>query len=158
MCMCMCARCACTRARIYAPRCNCHALPLPRRHVMCVEVVEAACGIAPMLMGEVVENVASGIDCYSLRQPLGVRRTPNRSTDQRHAACTTDGWMCVCAYCRIHAQATVCARTCPRLPDRPCITYLYPPICIIVLYTESHACVVQRCVLHHHPCCTAPHP
>lgn len=30
------------------------------------------CGIAPMLMGETVENVAGGIDCYTLRQPLGV--------------------------------------------------------------------------------------
>lgn len=37
-----------------------------------VEVVEAACGIAPYLMGEMIENVASGIDCYSVRQPLGV--------------------------------------------------------------------------------------
>ena len=38
------------------------------------EVVEVACGIAPMLSGEIVENVASGIDCYSIRQPLGVRQ------------------------------------------------------------------------------------
>mmetsp|Transcript_1276 Transcript_1276/g.2754 ORF Transcript_1276/g.2754 Transcript_1276/m.2754 type:complete len:554 (-) Transcript_1276:595-2256(-) len=37
-----------------------------------LEVVEAACGIAPMMMGEMVENVAGGIDCYSIRQPLGV--------------------------------------------------------------------------------------
>ena len=36
------------------------------------EVVEAACGIAPLLMGETLENVAGGIDCYSIRQPLGV--------------------------------------------------------------------------------------
>eukprot|EP00877_Chromochloris_zofingiensis_P007850 jgi/Chrzof1/3318/Cz12g20220.t1 len=37
-----------------------------------LEVVEAACGIAPYLMGETVENVAAGIDCYSIRQPVGV--------------------------------------------------------------------------------------
>lgn len=37
------------------------------------EVVETAAGIAPLLMGETVENVAAGIDCYSYRQPLGVR-------------------------------------------------------------------------------------
>lgn len=45
----------------------CHA-------VLCraAEVVEAMCGIAPMLMGETVENVAAGIDCYTMRQPLGV--------------------------------------------------------------------------------------
>jgi hypothetical protein len=49
-CLCRCCCCCCWRA----------------------EVVEAACGIAPMLMGETVENVAGGIDCYSLRQPLGV--------------------------------------------------------------------------------------
>jgi acyl-CoA reductase-like NAD-dependent aldehyde dehydrogenase len=34
--------------------------------------VEAACGIAPYLMGETLESVAGGIDCYSIRQPLGV--------------------------------------------------------------------------------------
>eukprot|EP00775_Hariotina_reticulata_P009074 gene9074-9244_t len=37
-----------------------------------LEVVEAACGIAPLLMGETVEDVAGGIDCYSIRQPIGV--------------------------------------------------------------------------------------
>ncbi|GLC48015.1 Methylmalonate-semialdehyde dehydrogenase [acylating], mitochondrial [Pleodorina starrii] len=37
-----------------------------------LEVVETACGIAPYLAGELVENVAGGIDCYSIRQPLGV--------------------------------------------------------------------------------------
>lgn len=37
-----------------------------------LEVVEAAAGIVPLLMGETVENVAAGIDCYSYRQPLGV--------------------------------------------------------------------------------------
>lgn len=37
-----------------------------------LEVVETACGIGPMMMGELLENVANGIDCYSLRQPLGV--------------------------------------------------------------------------------------
>ncbi|KAL6763096.1 Aldehyde/histidinol dehydrogenase [Haematococcus lacustris] len=37
-----------------------------------LEVVEVACGVAPMMAGEVVENVAAGIDCQSVRQPLGV--------------------------------------------------------------------------------------
>jgi len=37
-----------------------------------LEVVEVAAGVAPMLAGEHVENVATGIDCYSIRQPLGV--------------------------------------------------------------------------------------
>jgi hypothetical protein len=37
-----------------------------------LEVVEASCGIAPFLAGEMLENVASGIDCFSVRQPLGV--------------------------------------------------------------------------------------
>lgn len=36
------------------------------------EVVEFSCGIASELMGDLVENVATGIDTYSLRQPLGV--------------------------------------------------------------------------------------
>ena len=40
-----------------------------------LECVEAACGIAPFLAGDILENVASGIDCYSIRQPLGVGHT-----------------------------------------------------------------------------------
>ncbi|PSC70384.1 Methylmalonate-semialdehyde dehydrogenase [acylating] mitochondrial [Micractinium conductrix] len=37
-----------------------------------LEVVEYASGIARDLMGEYVEGVSSGIDTYSIRQPLGV--------------------------------------------------------------------------------------
>lgn len=36
------------------------------------EVVEFACGISSQLMGDLVENVSTGIDTYTLRQPLGV--------------------------------------------------------------------------------------
>jgi malonate-semialdehyde dehydrogenase (acetylating)/methylmalonate-semialdehyde dehydrogenase len=37
-----------------------------------MEVVEFACGIPTLMMGETLENVATGVDAYSLRQPLGV--------------------------------------------------------------------------------------
>lgn len=37
-----------------------------------IEVVEHACNIPSLLMGETVENVAAGIDTYSITQPLGV--------------------------------------------------------------------------------------
>lgn len=37
-----------------------------------LEVVEHACGMATLQMGEYVPNVSSGIDTYSLREPLGV--------------------------------------------------------------------------------------
>lgn len=37
-----------------------------------IEVVEHACNICSLMMGETVENVANGIDTYSLRQPIGV--------------------------------------------------------------------------------------
>jgi malonate-semialdehyde dehydrogenase (acetylating) / methylmalonate-semialdehyde dehydrogenase len=36
------------------------------------EVVEFACGIPHLLKGEYSENVSSGVDSYSLRQPVGV--------------------------------------------------------------------------------------
>jgi malonate-semialdehyde dehydrogenase (acetylating)/methylmalonate-semialdehyde dehydrogenase len=36
------------------------------------EVVEFACGIPHLLKGEFSENVGTGVDCYSTRQPLGV--------------------------------------------------------------------------------------
>jgi malonate-semialdehyde dehydrogenase (acetylating)/methylmalonate-semialdehyde dehydrogenase len=31
-----------------------------------------ACGLPATMMGEIVENVSSGMDTYSIRQPLGV--------------------------------------------------------------------------------------
>lgn len=37
-----------------------------------MEVVEFALGVPSLLMGEVLENVARGIDCEAVRQPLGV--------------------------------------------------------------------------------------
>ncbi|MBE8158419.1 MAG: aldehyde dehydrogenase family protein, partial [Betaproteobacteria bacterium] len=37
-----------------------------------MEVVEFACSLPTLLMGETAENVASGVDIVSFRQPLGV--------------------------------------------------------------------------------------
>lgn len=37
-----------------------------------IEMVEFACGIPSLLMGESIENIARGIDCDTIRQPLGV--------------------------------------------------------------------------------------
>ena len=37
-----------------------------------IEMVEFACGVPSLLMGEILENVARGIDCDTIRQPLGV--------------------------------------------------------------------------------------
>src|SRR5260221_1296720 len=37
-----------------------------------LEVVEFACGIPHLLKGAFSENVSSGVDAYSIRQPLGV--------------------------------------------------------------------------------------
>ena len=37
-----------------------------------IEVVEFACGVPHLLKGEHSENVGSGVDCYTLRQPVGV--------------------------------------------------------------------------------------
>ena len=37
-----------------------------------LEVVEFACGIRHLLKGEFSENVSTGVDAYSIRQPLGV--------------------------------------------------------------------------------------
>ena len=37
-----------------------------------IEVVDFACGIPHLLKGEFSEQVGTGIDCYSIRQPIGV--------------------------------------------------------------------------------------
>ncbi|MFM8656012.1 MAG: aldehyde dehydrogenase family protein, partial [Chthoniobacterales bacterium] len=37
-----------------------------------LENIEFACGVPSLLMGESLENVARGIDCDTIRQPLGV--------------------------------------------------------------------------------------
>ena len=37
-----------------------------------LEVIEFACGIADLAKGEFSENVSTDVDCYAIRQPLGV--------------------------------------------------------------------------------------
>jgi malonate-semialdehyde dehydrogenase (acetylating)/methylmalonate-semialdehyde dehydrogenase len=37
-----------------------------------IEVVEFACGMPQLMKGDFSENVGTGVDCYSIRQPLGV--------------------------------------------------------------------------------------
>ena len=37
-----------------------------------IQMVEVACGMPSLMMGESLENVAKGIDSHSIRQPLGV--------------------------------------------------------------------------------------
>jgi malonate-semialdehyde dehydrogenase (acetylating)/methylmalonate-semialdehyde dehydrogenase len=37
-----------------------------------IQLVEYACGVPTLLMGESLENIARGIDCDTIRQPLGV--------------------------------------------------------------------------------------
>jgi malonate-semialdehyde dehydrogenase (acetylating) / methylmalonate-semialdehyde dehydrogenase len=37
-----------------------------------LEVVEHACSIGSLSLGEIAENVAGGIDTYFIRQPIGV--------------------------------------------------------------------------------------
>jgi len=37
-----------------------------------IENVEAACGIPTLMQGYVLEDIASGIDCQAVRQPMGV--------------------------------------------------------------------------------------
>ena len=37
-----------------------------------IEVAEFACGAPALLMGDALENIAQGIDCDTIRQPLGV--------------------------------------------------------------------------------------
>jgi len=41
-------------------------------YICYLEVVEHACGMATLQMGEYVSNVSHGIDTYSIREPLGV--------------------------------------------------------------------------------------
>jgi len=43
-----------------------------RRGIENVENVEHACGIPTLMMGETLEDIAPGIDCETIRQPLGV--------------------------------------------------------------------------------------
>ena len=37
-----------------------------------VQMVEVACGMPSLMMGDSLHNVSKDIDCYSIRQPLGV--------------------------------------------------------------------------------------
>ena len=60
----------------------------------CAEVVEYACNLAPDLMGDYIENVSTGMDTYSIRQPLGVGPTSYSCTTSTYALlsfCATTG-------------------------------------------------------------------
>ena len=37
-----------------------------------IQMVEVACGMPSLMMGQSLENVSKGIDCQTIRQPLGV--------------------------------------------------------------------------------------
>jgi len=37
-----------------------------------IQMVEVACGMPSLMMGDTLENVSKGIDCQTIRQPLGV--------------------------------------------------------------------------------------
>ena len=45
-----------------------------------IENVEVACGIPTMMLGDVLEDVASGVDEYMFRQPVGLSRRLPPST------------------------------------------------------------------------------
>ena len=54
---------------------GCRPVPIPLATPRCVgyvQVVEAACAVGHMLHGKSLENVASGIDCHTVKQPWGV--------------------------------------------------------------------------------------
>jgi len=52
-----------------------------------LEVVEFACGIPQLLKGEYSDQVSTGIDVYSFRQPLAWSRESPRSTSPRWCRC-----------------------------------------------------------------------
>lgn len=37
-----------------------------------IQMVETACGIPTLMMGKVLEDIASGIDCHAVRRPMGI--------------------------------------------------------------------------------------
>ncbi|HEY1275935.1 MAG TPA: CoA-acylating methylmalonate-semialdehyde dehydrogenase [Thermoleophilaceae bacterium] len=49
------------------------ALDEAREELQCgLEALEAACGVSPLLEGRFSQGIGSDVDCYSLRQPLGI--------------------------------------------------------------------------------------
>ena len=52
-----------------------------------LEVIEYCCGIPELLKGGFSEQASTGIDVYSIRQPLGVVAGSRRSTSRRWCPC-----------------------------------------------------------------------
>lgn len=51
-----------------------------------LEVVEQACGVGVAMMGETLGGVATGMDSFSYREPLGVCAGENAERDgERHS-------------------------------------------------------------------------
>ena len=47
-----------------------------------IEMVEAACAIPTTMQGRILEDVATGVDCETVRQPVGCARRSRRSTSR----------------------------------------------------------------------------
>jgi len=57
-----------------------------------IEVVEFAVGIPHMLKGEFTDQIARGIDAWSMRQPLGVSLVLRHSTSRPWCRCGCTRW------------------------------------------------------------------
>ncbi len=62
-----------------------------------IEVIEFACGIPHLIKGEYSANVGTGVDSFSLMQPVGVVAGITRSTSRRwcHYGCSLSRWRAV---------------------------------------------------------------
>jgi hypothetical protein len=167
---------SCSEACIICPQAAwCRAqglqgLPSPR-----AEVVEYACGIAPELMGEMVENVSTGIDTYSLRQPLGVGRAWEAygclRSREGYSAC---GAACGCCdACTLYRAAWAFLRAQGEPEGLPCLLgclsaalrsgYLLPAMHASPLWVAAvHPCACLSCTIRisfdHLPACLCMPP
>lgn len=76
-----------------------------------MEVVEFACGIPHLIKGEYSSDVGTGVDSYSLMQPLGVVAGSPCSTSRRWCRCGCSRWR--------WPAATVSSSSRPRWRRRP---------------------------------------
>ena len=57
-----------------------------------IDIIEFACGIPQLLKGDFTDQVSTGIDNWTLRQPLGVERASRRSTFRSGCRCGCSRW------------------------------------------------------------------
>ena len=93
-----------------------------------IQMVEVACGMPSLMMGDSLNDVAAGLDCKTIRQPIGVCAGITPSTSPRWCPCGCTPSPSPAATASSSSPRKKC-RSPPRAPSNSSTTRGSPPGC-----------------------------